>query len=301
MRKLVVLLLALTTMVQGYDIMANRCWEVGGEALFWRACGKPYDYGVRREGVTQADLSLTGGYDVGFRIWAGTYTHDCCHLFDVDWTHLRTFDAQREAGNILMFPSNAQQDAVTNADLKYGYDKVTIRAGRYIARYCKSMAWVYGGTGYLNLQRNQQTTLVTPAGASQKSVERASYEGGFLEVGVGADVEEPYCIHLLGHIAALVGIGERNLHQTHLTNGTNMTLAHPGETSCIAGLQMRLGVQWRYQWCSTWLMLQVSYQLDQYFDALRLGTSQPGINNVWASGLQNVGFSGPSVSASIRF
>ena len=303
MRKLLILLLALTSTVQAYDLFADRCWEVGGEALFWRPCGGPYDYGNETvSGFVRRDLSLKPDYDVGFRIWGATFTHDCCHLFDVDWIHLRTFDKQREVGDFIIFPSaGLLTDAVVNANLKFGYDKVTVRAGRYIARYCNSMAWAYGGAGYLNLKRNQQATAVAANGAVLRNTERASYEGGLLEVGVGVDVEEPYCFHLIGHLAGIVGIGERKLRQTLLSAGNITEFLHPGETSCITGLQMKLGVQWRYQYRCAWLMLQVSYELDQYFDAFRLAESQPLVNGVPTSGLQNVGFSGPSVSAAVRF
>jgi Legionella pneumophila major outer membrane protein precursor len=307
MRKLILALLALTTGVSAYDLLADRCWEVGGEALFWRACGPSYDYGVSvPSNLAVNTFSLKPDYDVGFRIWGSTYKHDCCHLFDVDWTHLRTFDSQRQVGPmVIVFPNDQSlQNGVVNADLKFAYDKVEIRAGRFIASHCNSIAWAYGGTGYLNLQRTQTAIGVdTTGGPSVKSVERASYEGGMLEVGVGADVEEPYCFHLLGHIGALIGIGERKLHQT-LTFGETTTYNYPSETSCIAGVEMRLGVQWRYETRCAWIMFQVSYELDHWFDAFRLSTSQPGAIGqppIANTTLKSVGFSGPSVSLAVRF
>ncbi len=306
LRKLLALFVLATISVSAIDLNA-RCWEVGGEALFWRAFGQPYDYGF--DIVTQNDvraLVLKPEYDVGFRIFGDTYTHDCCHLFSVDWTHLRSTNRTRRGGtNIVIVGAlpGVTPSPLATAHLKFAYDKVNVRAGRYVSHYCDSMFYGFGGLRYVRIERSQRAIAQNAGGNVARSIEKSTFEGGGFEVGAGAEIQEPWNIILVGRVSGVMLIGERKFEQATVANiATSFT--HPTDTGCLVGAELRVGVKYRYECNCLWLQAEVGYQLDQYFDALRFTSSGASVTpapTIPTSTTHNVGFGGPYISASIRW
>jgi hypothetical protein len=280
--------------------LEDRCWEVGVDYLYWKPCGC-FEYGVDKVSADPVYLGVTPDYDSGFRLFAATYTDDCCHIWSVEWAHLKTTDhVKREVGSAdwVLFPSNAPSESdKAEASLKYRYNKVNLRAGRYISNYCTSRAYAFGGLRYVDIERKQSAMAIDP---ELTSWAKAQFEGAAFEVGAGVEVQEPCNFSAVGHISGLAAIGRQSLDQAL----GDRAYYRPTRTTCAAGIEVRLGVQYRYECDCFWITAQVGYELDYYISALSLPSglyeatgAAPFPNTTKA----NAGFGGPYLSLSARF
>ncbi len=298
MKRGLFLLLGIATL--GAIDLQKRCWEIGAELLYWRPCSPSYEYGTIVHSDSDVEsLAIQPDYEAGFRIFGATYTWDCCHIFSIDWTRLYTSDAvKKSAGTLFVFPNETDlTDATVRARLKYRYNKVNVRAGRYIASYCDSKAYVFGGIRYVNIERFQEAKA-----GSVQSFQSSKFDGAAFEVGFGMVAEEGCGFAITGHFAGLMGIGERRLTQKVNT----IRYRHPSHTACIPGLEARLGVRYRYECSCFWINAEIGYEIDHYFDALALVTDGNAIRNttnpaIGATSNIGVGFSGPYLQISVRF
>lgn len=289
----------------------NRCWEIGGAALLWKPCGKPYEYGVaffgEEDEFTIKDLRTKAGYDWGFRLFGATYTNDCCHLFSIDWTYLRTTDTERRSEEVIaLFPVEQDIDifAVAHSKLKHRYNKVNVRAGRYTSQHCKSLVHAFGGARYVDIERQQAVTVVGIEDDRLQSFEKARFEGGALEIGAGVHVTEPCGFSIVGLVSGVAAIGQRTLKQNFIAgppeDETLIIYEHPSETICIPGMELRIGAEYRYECGCYWFNAEIGYQMDYYWNALRLMT--PTFNeDIAGTAPTDAGFAGPYFQLSARF
>lgn len=290
----------------------DRCWEVSGEALYWRPYAALYQYGVERRDVADGvvdmtDLLVRPDFHWGFRLGGSMYTHDCCHLFLVDWYYLGTSDRlRRTTRDTIIFPENTPvETAPTVARVKSRYNRVNIRVGRYVSAHCNSLGYVFGGLRYVDIERQQEANIVieNPGPEPVASRQKSQFEGAAFEVGYGAHVTEPCGFSLFGHVAGLMGIGKRTVHQQLVTGQTSINYIHPGKSACIIGTELRLGLEWRYECRCYWFTLRAGYEMHQYFDALRFMAPVTDEHSpaVRTTELVNAGFGGPFFGASLRF
>lgn len=291
----------------------ERCWEVSADALYWRPFGTPYQFGVSdRETGTNSNestnLYIRPDYDWGFRLGGSTYTHDCCHLFFVDWYYLNTSDASRTAAdNLFVFFFNENLgEALVEAKVKTRYNRVNIRAGRYISAHCDSLGYVFGGLRYVDIEQHREYKT-EPTGFELEFIrarEESQFEGAAFEVGYGAHITEPCGFSLVGHVAGLMAIGERT-SSAGFTDDMTVTRTYktPGKAACLIGVELRLGVEWRYECGCYWFTLEAGYEAHEYFDALRFGTPVISAQSraVRGTELVNAGFGGPFFGGSVRF
>ncbi|MBS0622747.1 MAG: hypothetical protein JSR80_07300, partial [Verrucomicrobia bacterium] len=260
------------------------------------------------EGSTRAIIanyhSLRPDYYSGFRLFANTYKTDCCHLFFVEWAHLHGSDQIAFSSPLsnIVFPFLADVPGGTvKASLEITYDKVSIRAGRYVSSHCESLGYVFGGLRYVNIERFQRAARFNSA-VFVRNTESGRFSGGALEIGYGVEAVEPCSFSLVGQLCGLMAVGERRLRQ-QLVNGTAPgNVKRPTETAWVCGCEMRLGARYRHHWKACWIDLEFGFEMDQYFNALKFSTAETielagdlGLNYV------NVGFAGPYASASVRF
>jgi Legionella pneumophila major outer membrane protein precursor len=301
MKQVLLALLAASTLSAQFP-SNERCWEVGGDLLYWKACAPTYDYAYSNveTPTSVAQHGVKPGYDAGFRIYARTDTHDCCHCWWASWTHFDHSDRDHPGLGDYSVLGKESQAGIVKASMQHLYDKAELKAGRYVSCHCNSRYYAFGSVGYLNIERKQSFTFAgeDDFGDRQKS----SFEGGFVQIGAGAEVEEPCNLRLLGHFAAVAGIGKRKLIETLLLEENQISISHPSQTTCIPGLELRVAVEWRYHCSCVWFGIELGYQLDHYFDALRLSSPQILDENPnLGSSVKDIGFGGPFLGVKARF
>lgn len=305
----------------------NGCWEVGAEALWWKPCVCNFEYAIA---APQTESSTTPNsktiyavkpdYDWGFRVWIGADSSCDCYFINLAWTHLQatsTSNVNAPTGSrltpLFSLVSNNFND-YTNALGRYknDYDKVNLRAARYLYKGCDIDYYGYAGLRWVDIkQRRQIFATHTVVNTSYRDFERqtAEFDGVGLELGLGGRYHIGCGFNLVGNASVVTVLGHSRLHsELSLTdNGgapsartTASNLKFPSSTTCAPGIELRLGFSYMYECGCVELTGEIGYELDYYYGALSRPLAQSDTANTTAL-WSNVGFGGLYIGAGICF
>lgn len=289
-------------------------WEVGAEALWWKPCLCPFEYG----NLTPDDNARPRNFDVlkvkpnadwGFRVWVAADRD--CYFTSLDWTYLKVantdsvgpVEAPAELITYFSGGDNPQQKAVARMHTRY--NKVRWKVAYYLHRSCDLSFHTFAGIRYVKIEHENRlnATPSDPAEPSQSFVERAKWQGPAVEIGFGGGYHIGCGLYLKGHIAAIGGVGQQRLSPMTLFEGASERHDFDTYTSCIPALEFKVGISYTYVCGCFELTGEVGYEIDHYYGALAFFNAH---NNFGASGSYNlksvdIGFAGPYIGLGVTF
>jgi len=288
---------------------ASPCFDasVGAEALYWKPCHDAFRYGFFSAnpdgtGVPQNPLDLIPDYQWGFRIFGSICEPTLDYSVSLEWAHVSDSSAASAQGrpdrflNQFLYDSDFGQNVTSLSAREHSrYNKLGLKVAY---GFCSSL-YVYGGARWIDIALREQSKGIFETGSVPIEVKQiASFNGGALEAGIGAN----FCLWSGLGIALRFGafgiIGEQ---QTSLfvDQGEEIATDQTSRlTQCLRGLEVRLGIQYAYQCGCWWLRWEIGYELDAYFNALRLHLPQLTAANIGSS---NFTIGGPYAGVTIGF
>lgn len=285
----------------------DSCFELGGEALLWKAASEPLRYGQVNPNPApptvsnQRILTLAPNHDWGVRIW-GRYANPCCCYFaQVDWTCFHSINGASfapTAGTTLRASGNNNALGV-KATIKSNYDKVNIRLGacHQLSR-CLGLSFYTGGR-YIDLKHTTSQLVAIGGFVNPQVIEvTTEFEGGGLEFGVGADYEMGCGFSVDGNFGGVVAIGEQHgisRTQPIISASQLIALRNDPQTVCRPGTELRIALNYTY-YCDCWnIKGTVGYAFDYYFSVF--APVNPSLND----DAFGIGWGGPVFALSLGF
>jgi len=288
-----------------WDGCDDVCWSVGVDALYWKSCQCPFDYGELRSNVlsptpvTESQmLRVKPGYEWGFRVWIGAERD--CTFATLDWTYYSDTDlsiANAGDNNLVVVPNLANATRAV-ARMKTRYNKINLRLGYYFHRGCDIDFYTFAGLRYLDL--DSLRNVVVQAVSDEDSLKQIYQWDGFgVEVGLGTDYHIGCGFHLAGYIAGIGALGHQKTRadmEGQGAGGTPSRWRYPTYVQCLPGVEFRLGFNYTYV-CGCWqLKGEIGYQLDYYFDMFSIKDGDSDFSRCI-----DVGFAGPFIGLSLQF
>jgi len=291
----------------------NGSWEMGAEALYWKNCSCDWEYGLLRdsEGQTTAVGLLNPDYDWGFRVLGGYYSCDSCNFLTLDWVYWRstnTITRTAPAGQTIV---DANLSITTGKfKIRSHYNRVNLRGGIYLYRGCDINFYTYAGVRWVDIEEKRQidgfATQQTGQPVLAASRTKADFWGVGLEVGVGASYYLGCNFYLNGNIGGSTALGERRF-LSRLTDQATIhnseTINYPTRTIVVPGVDLRLGVSYKYD-CSCFSITgEIGYEHTTYFNAMifRQAGNVGSITPLPEFVCSNWGVGGPFASLRVRF
>lgn len=317
-----------------------RCadWEVGVAALYWRPCAPSFEFAEARyentvprtrqvedldkEGKVKKDkkgntvmtseqyqafvghtnelFSVDPDYQWGARVFVGYVTEDCCNFGRFDWTYVRIADARAAHKQDMRVIGFANTSEVTGR-LKHRYNRVNLRFGHRFYCGCNVNLYAYAGGRFVDIHRRERVS--TPEGNLRQ---RSKFSGGGLEVGLLGTYDLGCGVHVVGNLGGLTILGRQRTDVCQATTVEEEHLAILQRTQCVAGWDVRGGINYSFCcWCFN-ATLEIGYEMNYYLSPLALHPGEFGVTISSANAdnrtrTVNVGFGGPYLSLMLRF
>lgn len=271
------------------------CWEFGGEALYWRACTPALDLGTAKDSF----LTAKSDWELGFRVFGAYYSDSCCSFVQLDWTYFRDTDTdftKTAPGTTSLFFFDDTDVVRVSGKIHTKYNRVNLRGARYLHRGCDIGFYVYGGGRYLDLKKMLITFVKTDTGGQSLFSQKARYSGGGAELGIGTVYQLVGNLGLKAELGAIAALGEQKLHILTNTNGVKRRIRFGNRTHCVLGVDWKAGLQLSGRLTCFLITAEVGYEVNYYFDPISVA-----VNKSLERQAQNLGFSGPYASLSLRF
>ena len=134
-----------------------------------------------------------------------------------------------------------------SVDAEINYDSADLQIGLALGEAAGSCLWAFVGGRYVYMR----DTRFNPS---------IRMTGGGVEAGIMADWLLCGCLSFVGQATTFVGLGEQT------------TRPFPSETACIPGFDLSGGFRYKCCLCGAMASVELGYEMDYLFDALRLTT-----------------------------
>jgi hypothetical protein len=263
----------------------NGAWEVSAEVLCIRPCATEFPFAVAaiptlNDPVVSRNVkSLKPDYEWAFRVEGAYYSCDGCDFFSLGWTHFdsrvlqKVFPPKNGQLTALFVPDETTPVLNVLARVRSRYDKIDFRAGRRVSCACRSAVYVYGGLRYIGIRENDDIcALMNIDGQKQRASIVSRFEGLGLELGLSGQHDIGCHFSFVAQLGVVAALGDKRITTT-LKNPFSTTVAnarttYPARTTCIPGIDWKLGLSYYYDFCCVRFIGELGYQMDYYFNAL---------------------------------
>lgn len=282
-------------------------------------------------------LTVKSDADFGFRIFGRYESCDGCKFTSLSWTHLRDKNAahvQRNADQTLIVGPFRNVDVTisdvtftttlnsSEARLKYEYNRAVLRYGHYVYMCGCVNFYTYAGVEFIEIDRKERLDVEGEAQVDEGALgpwqgklgHKAEYYSGGLELGVGGEYDLGCGVSVSGRVAGIATVGRRKARYDVLFKGEGeafLITRYPSHVHCVPGIDVRLGLNYAKECGCTEFLVEIGYELNHYFGALRvIDTNQIYEDEKIANQsfplparapCVDVGFGGPYLSFQLRF
>ncbi len=309
---------------------AEGFYDAGIEGLYIKPSACEFDYGtlgkfsdIEFTNVTTVSTEkVKPSYGWGLRVFVG-WEDKCRDLFSqLDWVYIHStarssFDASAVVDTaFLPFIQEIEDvDLTGTGSLRYRYNRINWRWGRYFHQCCWGEFYFFSGLSYVELRQKRKFASTFGVGGVRSQFDHARFDGAALELGIGGEMALLCNFNLAGYAGILAALGSQRLHGMYVQNqdsARRIDLNAKSITRCLPGLELRLGIN--YAVCCGCFegVMEVGYELNHYFgilsnykfDSIVLRNEQQGEGELvgqLATECRSVGFSGLYGSLKIYF
>ena len=287
----------------------------GVELLYWKAthCSIPFAVGEKNSnGFTKVrEFSIKGDYDWGVRGYLGY--ERCCYFGELSYLWLETENASRRVhrgdfNDGLDLQSVGETD-FAHSRLRFRYQNVDLRFGEYLQKGKGCAFQMYGHLRWADIDMHNRSIGSDQEEAPQSYEQNSSFQGG----GIGVGVSGSSCIWRkigIGSRLSLLGlVGRVRLDkQVKFIRGTGagkdpqlISLTPSGRTTVVPVGEARLHLHYATTCRCTTVRVELGYELDYYFKALRYSDQDQNSGGLPLRTCFNVGFGGPYLGLRVGF